>query len=222
MSLKLKALGLGLVAALAMSAVLVMSASATDGGHFTSDSVDGHTAISGADEATDQTEFTGGIADVKCSTATYAATTTTATATSLTVTPTYAGCTGGGGEVKVTMNGCTYTFTVRPLPETNHNTVHLVCPVNVRPEIHVIATGCTITVLPNQTPTAGVVYKTITKNGKHAITVGVTTSGITAQYHGGFFRCGKAEGAHGLTEIHGSAEVEGKNTAGEFVNITAT
>jgi hypothetical protein len=223
MSFKLRALGLGLVAALAMSAVLVMSASATDGGHFISDSVDGHTAISGADEATDQTEFTGGIADVKCSTATYAATTTTATATSLTVTPTYAGCTGGGGVAHVNMQGCTYTFTVRPSPETLHNTVHLVCPaVSGGPTIQVTSTGCVITVLPNQTPGQGVVYKTITTNLKHAITVGVTANNITAKYTGGFFRCGKAEGAHGFTEMHGSAEVVGKNTANEFVNITAT
>lgn len=223
MSFKLKALGLGLLAALAMSAVAVMNASATAGGHFTHDAADGHATITGDDEPGDRTQFTGGIATVECSTATYDATVTSQTTTSLTVTPHYTTCTAAGGVAHVNMNSCTYTFTVRPNPDVNHNTVHLVCPGgSPGPTINVTATGCVITVLPNQTPGQGVVYKTITKNGKHAITVGVTANAITAKYTGGFFKCGKVENAHGLTEMHGSAEVHGVDTNNNFVNITAT
>jgi hypothetical protein len=58
MSLKLKVLGLGVLATLAMSAITVRSASATSTGHFTSNSPTEKTTIVGFEGGTHFTELT--------------------------------------------------------------------------------------------------------------------------------------------------------------------
>ncbi len=116
MSLKLKAVGLCALAAMALSAVVVMNASANGEGHFTNDASNGFVLFTGTEEGAHRLNLTlhGFNGEIGCEVASYAATAASSTVTSLTVTPTYENCytTGTETKVPVTMNGCTYIFTV--------------------------------------------------------------------------------------------------------------
>lgn len=224
MSTKLKALGVGLLAAMAISGFTVMNASATTGGHFTSD-VD-HAIIKGFEGpgAVHKLEFSiAGLTPIVCEEAAYHGTVPLGVTTveHVTVTPTYGKCltTGGTpGEVNVTPNGCEYTFKIGK-KATTHNTVSVVCPAGKVIEVH--HPSCTITV-PAQNLN-GVVYHTVVEkvNGvnKHAITLASTVGGITSHFHGGI--CNLLGTTH-VGELNGSATVKGFDTAGNQVNITAT
>ncbi len=153
MSLKLKALGLSLIAAMAVSAVAVMNASATAGGHFVSEVA--HTVVKGTEGPgtahRHHLTLHGFSGQVGCDEATYEATANALTVTSLTVTPKYNNCYTTGdpdqNAIGVTMNGCTYTFTVAPGPAaTTEHTVDLLCPVGKKIEVH--HPNCTATIGP--------------------------------------------------------------------------
>jgi hypothetical protein len=185
MSIKLKALGLGLLAAMAMSAVAVMNAGAETGGHFTSEA--SHTVVSGKEAAPNHTvKFASdGGTPIECTTAEYSGTISGTSATSVSITPTYKECRTENEtehKVSVDMKGCSYTFTVSKNP-AGHNTVHLVCPEGVA-GAQINHPNCTMR-MPAQTTGGGVSYSSVTVNKKSAITAGVTATGITAHYEAG-------------------------------------
>jgi len=223
MSLKLKVLGLGLLAVVAMSAVAVMNASARTSGHFTSDSPNGNTTLVGSETVTHSTELTshgieGGIV---CDEVAYHGTIAGNTSTHITIIPTYNKCHTTGetpGTVTVTMNGCSYTFT----PGSN-GTVHLDCPVGKAIEIH--HHNCTITIAPPIT-VQGATYETdVDANGKHTITLKLHPVQFNTQYHGGICIF---TGTNHTGTLSGSATVRGfedkgvGQPAGPQVNITHT
>lgn len=226
MSIKLKALGLGLIAALAMSAFAVMSASATTGGHFISEQA--HTLLKGSDEAANPTKFIAFGQTVTCKKAVYHGTTTNATETEQTITPTYSECTHSLGTAHVNMNGCDYLFTVRANPDVNDNTVHLVCTGAQGPTIQVTGPfgNCKIEVTPNQTPAGGVAFKTGGSGSTHDIVADATTSGIHAvitEGGGNFFVCGTTSTTTSTATLDGNATLQGFATDGTTqVGITAT
>jgi hypothetical protein len=221
MSFKLKALGLGLLAMVAMSAVAVMNASATVQGHFVSDSET--TTILGSETTTHKLEFTahplsGGIV---CDEASYHGHITGKTVTSVTVKPTYAKChtTGGAaGSVVVDVNGCTYTFTVTGGdPATTHSKVDLICPAGAAIVI-THGNNCTITVAP-QSNIGSVTYTTDIVNTKHAITLH-SNALFATQFHAG--AC-TLLGTSQTGTLKGSATVVGENTLNSTpTGITAT
>lgn len=232
MSLKLKALGLGLLATMAMAAFAAVNATAQVGGHFVSDSPTGNTAITGTENPTVShfTEFTiGNQTPFGCHETSYDATVTGNTVEDITVTPTYKGCltTGGTtGEVIVDTNDCGFTFKIGK-KSTAHNTVSIVCKKTTK---HIVIThpNCTIRV-PEQNLT-GVSYTTDVQNGKHAITLDATVENITAHYEGGI--C-VFLGTSQTSKYTGSVTVEGFEDLGNDathpygkeggpVNITAT
>lgn len=231
MSLKLKVLGLGLLAVMATSAFAVMNASATVTGHFTHDAV-GHATVVGTEIygtkhmlEFHRTEPTGTYvgAPIACTEASYHGTVTTATVQSITITPTYKNCAttdGVWGEVDVTMNECDYTFRSNTAasanPPTAHATVTVDCPAGKAIEIH--HPNCTITV-PAQTPKGGATYTTVTENNKHALTVDITATHIVGYYHGGLCIF---LGTTKEFDMTGSVTVKGLNPTNEPVNITAT
>lgn len=221
MSLKLKALGLGVLAMLAVSGFATMNAGASGTGHFVSD-VD-HTIIVGTEGpgTNHRLHLTGdlGGAPIGCNVANYHGTATSKTVTSLTIEPTYSGCsTTESSAVTVTPNGCTYTFTVTENTEPNtEQDVHLSCPSGKAIEIH--HPSCTITVAGPQTVQDAVTYTKVVENGKHAITLDVNADFAT-QYHGGICIFLGTSGHSG--SLDGTATVKGTNTAGEQVSITAT
>jgi hypothetical protein len=224
MSLKLKALGLGLLAAMAVSAVGVMNASATTGGHFVSDLA--KTDIKGTEEGTHRFHFseTGDPAEIGCDVATYTGQASATTVTSLTIAPKYETCyttksEPNTHEITVTTNECTFTFTVAPgAPATTEQTVHLLCPAGKKIEIH--HPNCTISIHP-QTPTGTLTYTTATSAaGKHEITLDADVH-FTITRHG---LCQFIKPTSGTGTLEGSATVRGFETSGakSQVNITST
>jgi hypothetical protein len=220
MSLKLKAVGLGLLAMMVTGAFAVMNATAETGGHFVSEKA--HTVLKGSEAAPNhQIKFAvDGGTPIECTQVTYSGTTEATTVTAVTIKPHYTHCKTEGGtstpeeEVEVTMNGCDYVFTIGK-KAASHNTVDVVCGAQAI-EIH--HPNCTITV-PGQTVT-GMTYGTdTTPGGKHAITATATISNIVAQYHGGI--CIFLGTTHSAT-MTGSATLSGTTATGEEVGITAT
>lgn len=224
MSIKLKALGLGLLAALAVSAVAVMNASAETSltGHFTSEVA--HTTLQvteGPEEKVHRLELTvEGFTGIVCDKPTYTSTISEATVTELTVEAKYEAChtTGGTpGEVNVTMNGCDYRFT-QPNKESakTEHTVDLVCPVGA----HVVVDheGCEITIDP-ENPRSGIGYTTTVENNIHSITLTANVTGFKATLHTGL--C-VLIGTTKNGSLTGSATVKGLDTEGHQVGITAT
>lgn len=220
MSLKLKALGLSLLAATAFGAVAVMSASATEGGHFVTTG-NTHTTIEAHVDAKTplHLKIHGLNGEVGCATQTHHGTNTTETFTSVTITPTYAGCTTTGTEtsVPVDVNGCTYTFTVAAgTTDTTEQTAHLLCPAGQ--SIKVTHPNCTVTVHP-QTVNGGITYTTETNVlNIHDIKMHVNVQ-FSLTKHG---LCQFVSPTTGTGTLVGTPTVTAKNTAGDQVHLTAT
>jgi hypothetical protein len=232
MSIKLKALGLALFAALAVGAVSVVSATAETGGHFTSES--DWTHITGTDvggvaenyliDTPDNSRVTCPAGQVK-----YTASISGTTVTQITATAEYPnGCEIRGtfnGPATVHMNGCDFTLTVESA-EPEHTAAHLVCPTDK--EVTVTADpatiGSCIIHIPPQTPTSGgVVYEAGEHNGAAGLTLNITAEGVTVnETPSGFLGCGTVSGHHNDSDLYGTATVSGKDTDGIPVDIKAT
>jgi predicted extracellular nuclease len=207
------AFGLALLAALAVSAMSVVGASAKVSGHFTSDS--GGLTVLDIKEVTDAHDVTLSAigTTVTCHTAKYTASINVATTQQLSVAPEYTNCTtGSGGSASVTMNGCTYQFNSA---STGHGTAGIVCPTK-KAEVHTSAGTLSF---GTQTADEGLVYTTVTHNAKHALTVDITAKGIDYTCHGA---C-QIFGTSGTSAtMSGEVTVTGTNSGGSSVNITAT
>jgi hypothetical protein len=223
MSLKLKALGLGLLAALSVSAVAVMNAGANGEGHFVTTG-NTHTHITATEGTLHKIHLVshGLEGEIGCDESLITTTTTAETSADLSGTATYNKCytTNGGtpGEVTVTMNGCTYTFTVaKGTVNTTEQTAHLICPHEGLKRVEVHHPNCTITI-PPQTVNTGITYTTVLENNIHAITAHVNVQ-FTTEYHGGL--C-VFLGTNHTGTLKGTATVRAFNTVGGQVPITAT
>jgi len=215
------ALGLGLLAALVMSAMSVMSASAITSGHFTSDAPSGTTkaqitSVTGGNHSLTLSIPALGTT-VNCHSFTYSGHMTGSTQQALKAEGSLQNCTTNQGEAAVvTNNGCALEFTSR---STGHMTTHFVCPVGAKAEMHT-ANG-TFT-FGTQTPTKGGAVATtiLGPGGKHSITADITVEGIHYECHGfcAIF------GTTGTTAtISGSGEGHGVDAvSGNYVNVTAT
>jgi hypothetical protein len=223
MSLKLKALGLGILATLAMSAVAVMNASATSTGNFHSDAASGNTNIVGSEViGTHQTELSahGLSGGLVCDEATYSGTVTGPTTKHITIIPHYTKChttDEPAGSTTVHMNGCSFTFT-----PGHQGTVHIDCPVGKT--IIITHPNCSIHITPQTIGTAakGVLYTADTDaNGKKIITLDANTVQVATKYEAGI--C-VFTGTNHTGTMHGSATVRGFNhvAGGAQVNITHT
>jgi hypothetical protein len=166
----LKALGLMVVAALAISAMFVSAAQATEGNGFytcgKTATPNVHTTcnVHGEQYGTvAENFFEAGGQKVTCENAgvTFTAHMPTGTSTHLTVTPHYKDCSAEGLPATVSMNGCTYTFRRPTTSGKTHPwdaTVDLVCPAGKSVDIEVFLFGtptgshtvnaCTVKVLP--------------------------------------------------------------------------
>jgi hypothetical protein len=117
----LKFLGLALIAALAMSAVAVNTASA--------DLLYGETTpatLTGSQEGTDVLWVHGGF--VNCATVKYTGTTTAFGMSQITVTPSFSGCTFAGLAAKISMNECDYLLRFYIAAEDTTGAIDIQCP----------------------------------------------------------------------------------------------
>lgn len=221
MSIKLKALGLGLLAVLATSAFAAMNATAETGGHFVHHGPTNHATVVG--EETLGTEHTldfisEGGSEIGCTVADYHGTVAAKTVESITIFPTWEECytTGSTTKFDVDENGCWFTFTIGRKGQTApHHTVHLLCPTGET--IEITHPSCRIHI-PPQTLT-GVTYKEDEVGGKKAITLESTVKNITSHYESGI--CVFLGTKH-LAEMVGSVTVWGEDTEGKRIDITAT
>lgn len=224
MSLKLKVLGLGLLAVMATSAFAVANAGATLGGHFTNDAANGHAVVTGTEitGSAHQLAFVreGGAAadEITCHNASYTGTVNALTVQSVTITPAWSNCTTGtegtGTAFEVHEGDCVLTFTSGKTGEANH-TVDVVCGKSAG--FTITHPSCHITVPPQTT--RGVTYTTTVESNKHAITLNVAVKGITSYYESGI--C-VFLGTTQKSEMKGSVTIKATNTTGEAVNITET
>lgn len=218
MSIKLKALAMGLLAAVAATAIETASAETSATGHFTSELP--HITLQYSENETHRLELKiPGLTGIVCTTTTYHATLTTVTEFQIRVTPTYAGCHTTGGvhsELEVAANECSFTLTA-PNRESakTENTVDYVCPGT---GIVIHHEGCEIELDP-LSGLKGIGYTTTVENNKHSITLTANVTGFTSTFHAGF--CVLLGTTHG-GELVGSVTVKGINTTGEQVGITAT
>lgn len=223
MSLKLKALGSGLLM-VAVSAFVTMGASATVNGHFTSEATEDHVLVKGASsfgtshQITFQKEGSEGV--VGCTNVKYHGTASGFAATTtqeISVRPTYEGCGTAGGPwgsiiIHIPAECGTNVFKFTSRTAGGHGTAHVEC------QITITHPNCDITV-PKQTPSGGVIYTTTVENNKHAITAGLTFTGVTTHYESGICIFLGTTHAHVMS---GSATLWGESKTGARVGITAT
>jgi hypothetical protein len=236
MSIKLKALGLGLLAMIAASAFAAMNATAETGGHFTSDSPNKKTTITATEEqgTSHHTVFeVEGLGGITCKHVLYEGTFEGETVTSVRLTPTYTHCTTVGTATAVTVdpNECGFEFFVAKKITTKHSTVKILCKGATK-YIAVTHPECEIRI-PEQTLT-GISYAT-TLETKHTITATATVGTealpkITTHFEKGF--CVLLGTTHPAS-FSGSVTVKGFEDKGNDathpygieggqVNITAT
>jgi hypothetical protein len=217
MNRKIKALGLALVAALALTAVMASTASA----QFTSATA--HTILSGAQEGNHVFTAGEGFGSIKCTTASFSGTTTSTNETDQTITPTYTGCTDSFGRTVHVHTTVKYTFTKTGTVEgTPIGVVHLVSPGSIT--ITVTSGGstvCTVHITVPQTQT-GITYHTLESGGVKFVRVTTKATGVKSTTTGNFFNCGISEGAHSEGTYTGTTNMTGKDTAGNPVSISVS
>jgi hypothetical protein len=207
MTRNIKVLGLAIVAALALTAVMASAAQATT--TFTAGS------SSGKIEAVQTTEqvFTTTSGTVRCTGATQVGSFTTASFTSLTVTPSYSGCKAFGFlSATVDTEGCTYTFTGNASGSTAN--VDINCPAGK--EIHVTTSGCVLHV-PAQTNVGHVGFKSNTSQNPDDVDAEATLTGIKYTATSGCLNPATNEPTGTLS---GGATIKAFNTSGTQVNLT--
>lgn len=224
MSLKLKMLGLGVLAVMATSAFAAVNASAKVSGHFTSE-VD-HVVLKGEDSfgKKHQLEFqeAGGGTPISCTDATYTGTLSEASATTtqeVEIQPEYKNCATTSGvwnevtvEVQSTASCGKDAYKFTSATPNAHGTVHIQCHITIKHP------NCTLTIAP-QTPAGGITYTTSSESGKHEITGDVTVTDITATRHQGICIF---LGTTGSFNMNGTTTLWGQNSKAERINITAT
>lgn len=240
MSLKLKVLGLGLLAVMATSAFAV-NASATKSGHFVADPST-HTLTPTGTESYNpdnpsstphnlsffRMNATGTATEpaeqipIKCTHVDYHGETLTGAAATTTqvvrVRPTYTGCSTGATAVPhdITVHVPTSCETnVFEFTSGNTGTVHVNCTITITHP------NCEI-VIPNNAENKslhGITYDTIVTDSKHALTVTSAVKKIRGYFHGGICIF---LGTSKTFEMVGSATVWADDAAGNVVNVTHT
>jgi hypothetical protein len=207
---KLKALGLALVAALALTAVMASAASA----QFTSTST--HTILSGTQEGNHVFTAGEGFGGVTCTEASFSGTGTATEESEQKITPTYSNCTDSFGRVvDLDNSSLAYTFTSGASKGTvdisGSMTLTITDSKNHESAGSVI---CTVTI-GAQTGVNGVTYH---DNGE-GVKVTSNSTNVKNTTSGGFFNCGIGNGEHSAGTYKGTTNMTGKNTSGTEVDI---
>jgi hypothetical protein len=217
MSNKLKALSLGLIAAMAMSAMAVVNATAQTGGHFVSSA--SSTTITGSEGGSHVLHFkseTGEAgSEIGCDNDSYTGSVTGTTVTEITITPSWSNCSTTGSpntKFDIDERGCDFKFRVG-LNAAGHNTAEVACPATSAGFL-ITHPNCGI-VVPPQTVT-GVSYKN--EGTPHQVTLTSTVKNIKTYYHSGI--CVFLGTTHS-SEMIGSVTVKG-TSGGAAVSVTAT
>ena len=174
MSRNLKVLGLALVAAMALSAVVASAASAQA---FNFKSEASPTTLTGKRHGTNKEIFETDGGTVTCNEAIYHGQTNVTATSDINITPTYSNCTAFGFvSVPIDTEGCSYTFTTLTKEGSNfEGAMHILCPGGK--SMRVTAPGCEVTI-GEQTPTGGkITFTNLGSGATREITVDVALTG---------------------------------------------
>lgn len=220
MSIKLRLLSAGVLAAMAIGALAATSGSAETGGHFTAD-------VEGTFETVESTnhrlEFltpgsTGIACDISKTTVPLANKTFTAFRFTWAGTRPCTTTVDNPVPFNVHFNGCGLLFKIGK-KAVQDNTTEIVCQTGT--QIEITHPNCTVRV-PAQAGFLGASYENVVEGGKHAITVKLTVGGgteMTANYEGGI--CIFLGTTHPIAVV-GSFTVKALDAAGKQGNVTAT
>jgi len=230
MSIKLKVLGLGLLAMLATSAFAVVNASALSNGHFTAEPPTDHVIVKGTEtvgtphrlhfnEVKNEVGHPTTGLSITCTHASYHGTLEGAAATTTTavrVRPHYTECSTNGEpphnvEVVVDPSNTGCGTNVFEFTSGGNGTVHVNCHILIKHP------NCGITI--DKQTLSGITYDTVVEQNKHALTMTVDVKTIVGTYHSGL--CVFLGTTH-YFEMTGSVTVFGEDTAGNRVGITHT
>jgi hypothetical protein len=219
MNRKLKSLGIALVAALALTAVMASAASA----QFTSNKE--HTILSGSQKTGTNDVFTAGegFGGITCENATFSGTAVGTNEEDQTITPTYSNCKDSFGRtVDIDNSGLTYTFTEEVTIRDTAGTL-----LTEHAQVHVSG-GMTLTVTSGGSVVCTIVIKSgQTNHGINYTNLG-GTKGVETTTHatdvisttsGGFFNCGISNGEHKNGTYDGTSVITGKDTSGAAAEI---
>jgi hypothetical protein len=228
MSHKLKLLGMGVLAVMAVGAFSVVNASAVTpaNSHFTSEATEHHLIVKGSETFPGSHNLSfqrtvGGVASgepIKCTHASYHGTLSGLSATttqSVGVTPVYKECSTGGvaphtATVHVPAACGTEAF---QFTSGSPGTIHVKCAITITHP-----NACNRIVIPAQT-VSGATYGTVVESNKHAFTVTIDAQNITGHFEEGpcIFL-----GTNQTFHMKGSVTVWAENTVGGRVGITHT
>jgi hypothetical protein len=207
----LRALGLTIVAALAISAVGASTASAAPQFHFETE----HTIITGMQITGNELTFDSG--KVKCGVAKFGGTSAVFTTTTMTLTPTFENCKIKKGEAEaeatITHNGCAFVFHLGTNTEHLTGTMGIECPDF---PIEIDAPECTITV-PEQGNLGTVTYKNEGEETTRSVIFDMNLSGIHYVEHGA--GCENETETTNNGSYTGQITVTGENTLGAHRGI---
>lgn len=232
MTRNLKALGLALVATLALGATGAPGASADEEHSFRSSVED--TVLTGSSASTHVFTFTGGIY-ISCTVASLEGTNIGTTRDTLTVHPKYSSCTYSiGGSATIHTNGCNYILdSDTTVSSHSRSTEHAVWSLECEPGHHILITapGCnyTIGMFHEQTVNQsrhGLRYSQLRNHsGKHALIVNWTVKTVhytvlgsslcgLAGHPAGTYTNGIITGSTTLTGYNASGLASGSTTSG--------
>jgi len=211
MNRKIKALGLALVASLALTAVTASAAAAA--GTFTSSST--HTILSGQTTTTHSFTAGSGFGAITC-TVTFSGTSSALSETDQTIIPTYrCGTDSFGRTVDVDNEGLTYTYTANTNAGGTSD-VHVSGGLKLTVTNSSGVVVCTVT-LANPQTNNGVTYKNL--GGTKGVELTSHTTNVRSTVEGGFFNCGTSATTATAGATTSSAVLTGKDTAGNPVEI---
>jgi hypothetical protein len=178
MTRSVKALGLGLLAALAVSATATPTASAFPTFHSEFAGI----FLTGAQTAAGPNVLTTDLGEMKCNVVKFNGSQAAMTTTTMTLKPKYEECKVGMSNATVTANGCAYTFHLEEQAEPIEARMGIECPfAGGKIEIHV--GECTIT-LPAQGPRKEVTFTNEGAGTTRAVIADLNLSGLHYVEHG--------------------------------------
>ncbi|HKH63859.1 MAG TPA: hypothetical protein VKA35_00185 [Solirubrobacterales bacterium] len=211
MTRKIKALGLALVASLAMSALVASAAQAEF--HSTT----AHTILIGNQTTTHKFTVGSGFGAITCKKAEFTGTSTVTTETSQVITPHYKECTDSFGRTAhVTVSaGTVFRFTT-PVKTTEAAEVHFEGTITIE-----VTNGSGVVIcdvhITSQTNN-NIIYHNVASG----VEVTTNTTNVATTTSGGSLNCGVSDGAHTGGSYTGNTLTKGTDTEGKAVTITVT
>lgn len=206
----IKLLGLGLLAALALSTAAAPAASANPFFHSEFAGI----FLTGGQTGIVANTLTTDLGEMKCNVARFDGSQGAMTTTTMTLKPTYEECKIGMENALVTLNGCRYTFHLGEQTEPIEAAMGIECPDGE--ELEIETAECTITI-PAQAPLQEVTFTNEGEGTTRAVVADLNVSGIHYEEHGA--------GCVGATETTqngiytGVITIKGEDAGEEHVGI---